>query len=167
MAFRDRIKKLARVKASELVPHPMNWRQHGDDQRAALDGALGSLGFAGAIIARELDDGRLQILDGHCRAEQAGDQKVPVLVTDLNDDEARLLLATYDPIGDLATTSQALLDELVASLGPQEEALAAILADLASAPAPVIDAPEGFEEVSPETIETNCQCPKCGYRWSA
>ena len=38
MKIRDRIVELRRVKASELIPHPLNWRKHGPEQKAALKG---------------------------------------------------------------------------------------------------------------------------------
>ena len=114
--YRSRITGLRRVKASDLTPHPENWREHPPEQIGALEGVLGDVGFAGAVLARELPDGRLQIIDGHARAETMGDQEVPVLVTDLDEDEARLVLATYDPIGAMAESNgealTALLDEL-------------------------------------------------------
>ena len=114
--YRSRITGLRRVKASDLTPHPENWREHPPEQIGALEGVLGDVGFAGAVLARELPDGRLQIIDGHARAERMGDQKVPVLVTDLDEAEARMVLATYDPIGAMAESNgealTALLDEL-------------------------------------------------------
>jgi hypothetical protein len=38
--FRDRVRELRRVKASELVPNPKNWRRHPKEQAAALKGAM-------------------------------------------------------------------------------------------------------------------------------
>jgi hypothetical protein len=35
-----RIKELRRVRASELRPHPQNWRNHGKAQREALRAVL-------------------------------------------------------------------------------------------------------------------------------
>ena len=65
MKIRDRIKEFRRVKASELIPNEKNWRRHGKAQSAALKGLLAEIGYADALIARELLDGRLQLLDGH------------------------------------------------------------------------------------------------------
>ena len=41
--IRDRVKKLRRVKASKLVPHPGNWRTHPKEQRDALRGLLAEI----------------------------------------------------------------------------------------------------------------------------
>ncbi len=59
MKIRDRIKELRRVKASELSPNPRNWRTHPEGQQDALRGILAEIGYADAILARELKDGTL------------------------------------------------------------------------------------------------------------
>jgi len=69
MQIRDRIKELRRVRAKDLLPNPRNWRVHPKVQAAALRGLLAEVGYAGALLARELPDGKLQLIDGHLRAE--------------------------------------------------------------------------------------------------
>ena len=100
--MRDRIKELRRVKAAQLKPHPLNWRTHGPQQRAAMSGVLAEIGYADALLARELDDGSLELIDGHLRAEITPDDEVPVLVLDVTAAEAAKLLATLDPLAALA-----------------------------------------------------------------
>ncbi len=80
MKIRDRIKDFRRIKASELVPNPKNWRRHPKEQTAALKGLLAEIGYADALLARELPDGRLMTIDGHLRAETTPGMEVPVLV---------------------------------------------------------------------------------------
>src|SRR5437868_11444516 len=65
----DRVKELRRVRAGDLIPHPKNWRLHDAGQRSAFTGLLQETGFADALKVRELPDGRLQVLDGHMRAD--------------------------------------------------------------------------------------------------
>ena len=60
MRIRDRIKDLRRVPASQLRPHPKNWRRHPQAQHDALRGVLAEIGYAGALLARELPDGSLE-----------------------------------------------------------------------------------------------------------
>lgn len=73
--IRDRIKELRpRVRAGELLPHPENWRVHPTSQAAALRGVLNHVGYASALVARELPDGTLQLIDGHSIREAAGDR---------------------------------------------------------------------------------------------
>jgi len=102
MQIRDRVKELRRVPAGQLKPNPKNWRVHPKAQQEALKGILAEVGYADALIAREMPDGSLQLLDGHLRAETTPDMSVPVLVLDLNDAEADMVLATLDPLAGLA-----------------------------------------------------------------
>src|SRR4051795_1571083 len=112
MTIRDRIKDFRRVPASSLRPAPDNWRTHPPAQRDELKGLLAEIGYAGASLCRELPDGSLELIDGHLRAEEMGGQDVPVLVTDLDEAEAKKLLATFDPLGGMAAADPASLDAL-------------------------------------------------------
>jgi ABC-type lipoprotein export system ATPase subunit len=112
----DRIKELRRVPASSLRDNPRNWRTHSEAQLAALRQMLERLGFAGAELVRERDDGELELIDGHARKSIMGDEVIPVLVTDLTPEESDLLLATFDPIGAMAGADQDKLADLLKDL---------------------------------------------------
>jgi hypothetical protein len=86
--IKDRIKELRRVEARQLLPNPKNWRRHPKEQFAALKGLLHEIGYAGALLARELPDGRLMLIDGHLRAETTPRSKVPVLVLDVTEERS-------------------------------------------------------------------------------
>lgn len=131
MEIRDRIVELRRVKASELQPHPRNWRTHPKNQINALKGLISEIGFAGAELVRELEDGTLQLIDGHARAEIAGNAEIPVLVLDVDEAEADKILATYDPIGAMAETNKQNLDAILREVQTSNEDVAKMLADLA------------------------------------
>src|SRR5687767_5327024 len=98
MHIRDRVKELRRVRASELRPSPKDWRSQPVGQRDALRGVLAEIGYADALLARELPDGTLELVDGHLRAETTPDALVPVLILDVDEAEAAKLLATLDPL---------------------------------------------------------------------
>jgi len=132
MQIRDRVKELRRVPASELKPNPKNWRTHPKEQQDALRGILADIGFADALIARELADGSLELIDGHLRAETTPDMQIPVLILDLNDEEAGKLLAVLDPLAAMAETDQASLDALIASIHTDNDALQEMLDSLAT-----------------------------------
>lgn len=123
--LRNRIVGFERVPASSLVPHPQNWRTHPARQREALAALLDSVGFTGAVVARTLPDGRMELLDGHLRTETAGDELVPVVLVDLDDEEARKFLLTADPISGLAESDDSLLRELLAGMPALDPALLA------------------------------------------
>jgi DNA modification methylase len=112
MEIRDRIKELRRVKASTLLKNPKNFRKHPKKQKRLLTQLLGQLGYADALIARETPQG-LELLDGHLRVDTTPTAIVPVLIVDLNDDEAKLFLATLDPLAAMAETDTAKFSELI------------------------------------------------------
>lgn len=130
MKIRDRIKELRRVKANELHPNPKNWRTHPKKQMDAIRGILAEIGFAGAELARELPDGTLQLIDGHARAEVAGDAEIPVLILDVTESEADKILATFDPLGAMAEADGQKVDKLLREVQTGSEALAEMLANL-------------------------------------
>ena len=130
--IRDRIKELRRVKASELFASPRNWRTHPQVQQDALQGILEDVGYADALLARELPDGTLELVDGHLRKETTPDQEVPVLILDIDEDEAKKLLAVLDPLAAMAEANTDALGSLLAEIGTDSEALQAMLDELAS-----------------------------------
>lgn len=123
MQVRDRIKELRRVRANLLRPNPRNWRTHPDAQRAALRDLLSEIGFADALLVRELPDGTLELIDGHLRAETTADMDVPVLVLDVNEAEAAKLLVTLDPLCSMAGTDRAVFDDLRGQIDTQSSAI--------------------------------------------
>jgi hypothetical protein len=110
--IRSRIKGHRRVRAGDLVPHEFNFRLHPEDQRAALQALYREVGFARSLLAYELPDGRLKLLDGHLRRDLDPDMDVDVEVLDVNDDEARALLLSIDPLAALAQTQEQLQERL-------------------------------------------------------
>src|SRR5262245_43699475 len=116
MHIRDRILEFIRVPASDLAPSPRNWRTHPEAQRAALRGVLAEIGFASAIVARRRSDGRLEIIDGHLRAETTPEMCVPVLVLDVTEQEADALLLTFDPLSAMAGRDDEKYSELADSV---------------------------------------------------
>lgn len=127
MRIRDRIKELRRVRAADLVPNPKNWRTHTRAQSDALKGILAEVGYADALLARELPDGRLMLIDGHLRAETTPDQLVPVLILDVTEAEADKLLATLDPLAAMAGTNSDAVRALLASVRTDSDAVKALL----------------------------------------
>jgi hypothetical protein len=79
----------------------------------ALQALYAEVGFARSLLAYELPDGRLKLLDGHLRRDLDPDMEVDVEVLDVNDDEARALLLSIDPLAALAQTQEQLRDRLL------------------------------------------------------
>src|SRR3954470_10644674 len=116
MQIRDRIRELRRVRAAELRPNPRNWRLHPEQQQNALRAVLAEIGYVDALLARECDDGTLELIDGHLRAETTPEQTVPVLILDVDEHEAGKILATFDPLAAMAEIDAAKLSELAGQL---------------------------------------------------
>jgi hypothetical protein len=130
MQIRERIKEFRRVRAGLLRPHPNNWRVHPKAQRDALRGVLAEIGYAGALLARELSDGSLELIDGHLRAETTPDAEVPVLVLDLDEQEAKKLLALHDPLAGMAETNAEALADLLTHVETESDAVQSLLDEM-------------------------------------
>src|SRR5258705_6330585 len=127
MEIRDRIKELRRAKAKDLVPNPKNWRVHPKAQTAALRGLLSEIGYADALLARELPDGRLQLIDGHLRAETTPNAIVPVLVLDVTESEADKILVTLDPLAAMAEADTERIGRLLETVRSDSPAVEKLL----------------------------------------
>src|SRR5436190_2117305 len=112
-SIRNRIKSHRRIRAGDLVPHEWNFRLHPDHQKAALQELYEEVGFARSLLACELPDGRLKLIDGHLRRDLDPDMEVHVEVLDVNDAEARALLLNIDTLAALAETQSQIHEGLV------------------------------------------------------
>jgi DNA modification methylase len=146
MNIRNRVKALRNVRAADLAPNPKNWRTHPKAQQDALRGILAEVGYADALLARELPDGSLMLVDGHLRAETTPEQEVPVLVLDINEAEADKLLLSLDPLAALAETNAVALDSLLREVDTGSEGLQQMYADLA-------DAADLYQDENKEIVE--------------
>lgn len=127
--IRDRIVDFRRVRRTELEANPENWRLHPDRQKSALMQSLERIGITGALLAYysgykpegewKLEEaqrlGKLTLIDGHLRRDAAA-LDWPTLILDVNDQEAREVLATYDVLTGMAVQSDEKLSALLASL---------------------------------------------------
>ena len=162
MKIRDRIRELRRVPVAELKPNPRNWRTHPDEQREALQGVLAEIGFADALLARELPDGELELIDGHLRAETAPGATVPVLVLDVDQEEAEKILLTLDPLAGMAGVDGEQLASLIADAEFESSQVDEILDRLrievekAGAVMPDIEPPEPV--TIPESFQVVVEC---------
>ena len=159
MPFRDRIKELRRVPARQLKANPKNWRTHPRRQQEALRGILAEVGFADALLVRELPDGSLEIVDGHLRAETTPDAIVPVLVLDLNAAEADKILATHDAITGMADVDFTQLNELLDQCSFENPTFAAMFAELEQRSVDVVPFPKPPRKVViPESYQVVVSC---------
>ena len=129
-SWRNRIVGHGEADPAQLLAHPANWRRHPPAQAKALAAVLGQIGWVAAVIV-SIRSGLL--IDGHLRVKQAlenGELTVPVLYVDLDEHEERLVLATLDPIGEMATANSEALTALLAAITAPDE-LTSMLTGLA------------------------------------
>src|SRR5690606_25932155 len=112
---------------------------------AKLKAVLDVVGYADVLLTRELPDGRLGIIDGHLRAGIDPEEVVPIVVLDLSEDEADIVLATLDPLASLAGTDPEAFARLYESIEADEELQATLdhLATLAGVELVDEDEPAG------------------------
>lgn len=117
-----------------------------------MEGMLAEIGYANALLARELPDGELQLIDGHLRAETTPDMDVPVLILDLSEAEANALLALHDPLAALADTNAEMLNSLVAEIEVRDAALREMLQAIVASPDGELDAPTALPTIEIPTL---------------
>lgn len=151
------------VPVGNLKLHPANANRGAS---GVIADSIDKNGFYGAIYAHEATG---QIIAGNHRWEEAvkaGAETVPVIWLDVDEDEARRILAVDNRSARLGSDDDAKLAELLESFGGDfdgtgygESDLASLLAKLCPEP------PESFPTYD-ESIPTEQECPRCGYRFS-
>jgi len=156
-SFKNRIVGIGAEDPEQLLANPGNFRAHPGRQREALIALLDEVGFVAPVIVNRTT-GRL--VDGHLRVELAlsrDEKAIPVSYVELSEDEERLVLATYDSVGDLAFADKDRLRELLESVSSKEAAVQQLLSSVATEAG--LLAAVGTPEAKPEHSVT---CPACG-----
>lgn len=129
--LKDRVVGIQRVRAKNILPNPLNFRIHPDKQKDILKGMLGEIGIADTLLVRKLEDGRVVLINGHMRQGMyPPEQKVPVVVVDLTEEEANTMLAAMDPLAGMAETDKKAQKKLIKNLKPGDEILTGFFAEL-------------------------------------
>jgi ParB-like chromosome segregation protein Spo0J len=129
--WRNRIVRHAEIDPQQLLANPKNWRIHPAAQQDALSAVIDDVGFVDEVTVQ---DGSDVVIDGHLRvalALQSGQATIPVAYTDLDDDEADVILATLDPIGAMAATDNALLGQLLGGIEREDRDVQNVLSGIA------------------------------------
>jgi hypothetical protein len=132
--WRSRIVGSGEEDPTQLLANPLNWRAHPGRQRDAIRGSLSEVGWVQQVIVNQTTG---HVVDGHLRIEEAisaGAPSIPVLYVELTEEEERIVLATLDPIGAMATKSDEQLAALLEGVSVDNAALADLLARLAKDP---------------------------------
>lgn len=122
-AIRSRIVGHGDADPAELVANPRNWRTHPPEQRAALVAELDRVGWVQSVIVNRTTG---HLVDGHLRVEVAAERGVaaiPVVYVELSPEEEARVLVALDPLGSMAGTNDALLQDLLDGLDLENRAL--------------------------------------------
>lgn len=128
--WQNRITGYGTEEPDQLVANPKNWRVHPTNQQAALKGSLTELGWIQNVIVNQRTG---FVLDGHARVALAlrhSQTEVPVTYVDLSEEEEALALATLDPISAMAGADKDQLEALLADITTQDAALLDLVAGL-------------------------------------
>lgn len=168
MTIKNRIVEYGERPASSFLANPNNPRKHPEGQRRAVRGSLESVGWCGVVLESK-NSGFL--LDGHERifaALSEGDETpVPFISVDVTPEEEKLILATLDRTGELATYDNLVLSELINdididSLNPMVQE---IISDMVDEFKLELDMPELGTEEGPEIETKKTVCPNCGWEF--
>ena len=125
--WRNRIVGHADVDPERLVANPLNWRVHPRNQQMAMASVLADVGWVDDVIVNAVSG---NILDGHLRVALAlsrNEPTVPVKYVELDYDEEQAVLATFDPLGAMASADREKLDQLLHALAPSDPAIGTLL----------------------------------------
>lgn len=116
---------------AELLPNPHNWRTHAERQKYAVRGVLNEVGWVQSVTVNKRT-GRL--VDGHLRvalAIEQGATEIPVSYIDLSEEEEMLVLATLDPLTEMAGIDPEALAYVLENIQTEDVAVQSVLDDLA------------------------------------
>jgi ParB-like chromosome segregation protein Spo0J len=154
-----------------LIPYARNARTHSDEQIAQLMASIREWGFTVPILRDETG----MVIAGHGRlmaAQRMGLESVPVVTAQgWSDAKKRAYVLADNRLALNAGWDEAMLGLELSELDREGFDLDLLgfdsdeLSRLIDGAAPEGEAPDEFGEVD-EDIETEHECPKCGYQWS-
>jgi ABC-type iron transport system FetAB ATPase subunit len=114
--------------ADELAENPANWKKHPGKQLDTLKDLMAEVDWAGALLYNE---GTGRLIDGHARKSISPGQEVPVLIGNWTEAQEKKILATLDPLRNLAETDTEKLEALIREVQTGSENVAGLLSELA------------------------------------
>jgi len=148
---------------AQLLANPLNFRHHPGAQREALRGSISELGWIKAVLVNRTTG---HVIDGHARCEEAitAGATVPVDWVEMTEAEERLALAVLDPITEMATRDDEALAALLADVSTQDAGLQTLLDEMAgrSMQQPTSSS---SNEIDTDSFVMECRCPKCGFEF--
>lgn len=125
--FTNRVVEMKVMKAGDLLVHDGNPFVAATYQREALQGDLEEIGIVDALKAyySERNGGKLTLLDGHKRQALHPEQMWPVIILDIDDDEADVQITLHNTIGMWQAIDPVKMQALIERARVQNKQLAA------------------------------------------
>ena len=114
--YKNRIIGSGEEQLDQIMFNPRNWRIHPLNQQNALKGVLEEIGWVQQVVINKRTG---NLIDGHLRCQLAareGNETIPVVYVDLSEDEEEIILASLDPLGEMAVRDKEMLEELLLDL---------------------------------------------------
>jgi ParB-like chromosome segregation protein Spo0J len=146
----------------QLEEHPDNPRR-GDE--AAIEASMRAHGFYGVVVVQR---STRRILVGNHRtrvARRLGYDAVPVMLADVDDDQARRLLLVDNRANDTAAYDDEALTRLLADLDGVFDGTGYDSGDLRELLDRVDPSPLDLDGLAPFDRSAEHSCPFCGVRW--
>lgn len=155
--------EIAEKPADQFLANPLNFRQHPQKQRDLMTASLNRLGWILPVIESKRTG---KLIDGHERVMQAleNNQLVPYIQVDLTEDEENLALRILDEIGGLAYDDLELKQELESRIHENDKEIVEKLKEDFDYTIVQPEAGYGEKEID-ENLNTEHECPSCGYKW--
>lgn len=115
----------------QLLANPFNFRIHSQLQQNAMEAILDDVGWVGEVKVNRVTG---HIVDGHMRVSLAlkrGEKRVPVEYVELSEKEEFRVLATYDPIGAMASVAAPQYAEVLEFVNTDSTALQQAISEYA------------------------------------
>jgi ParB-like chromosome segregation protein Spo0J len=162
----DLFDRIERVPKGDLLPYANNPKEHPDEQVNKIASSIKNYGWDQPIVV----DGDGEIIKGHGRlqaAEKLGIDEVPVIWReDLSDAEAKAARIADNKTAESAWNEDVLATELETLPEFDAETLGFDESELDELIEPAdMEVPDEFDEIDDEEIETEHECPECGYEW--
>lgn len=125
--WRNRIIASGQEAPDQLLANPFNARIHPKPQQDALSGVLNSVGWIAPVIVNQRTG---HVIDGHLRVSLAlsrGEKTIPVDYVDLDENEEKILLASFDYITSMAVYDREAVDTLLQQVNSDDNDVQALL----------------------------------------
>lgn len=128
--YSSRIVGYEEVDPNTIVLNPRNPRVHTEQQQKAMDKILRKFGWLNNIVINKTTG---HLIDGEMRVRESIKKKsatVPVTYVELTEEEELQVIATFDPIGYLATESSEMYKKIFQEADMSDDSLTEVVNDI-------------------------------------